>query len=113
MKLKLNYKGFELYCVDCDAGLDSVQYIFRFENDYGASVLKGHGTYGYDDDKWELALLQFRSYNADDYLLAPFQGLLESSPNMLNDSVIGYLSDAEVRKYLKLIQDMNQGTQDA
>lgn len=34
-----------------------VQYLFKFENGYGASVIKGQGTYGYDSDLWELAVI--------------------------------------------------------
>lgn len=32
------------------------QYRFAFPNGYGASVIKLYGSYGYDDDLWEVAL---------------------------------------------------------
>lgn len=34
-----------------------VQYRFAFPNGYGASVIKTHGSYGYDRDLWEVALV--------------------------------------------------------
>ena len=32
----------------------SVQYIFEFPNNYGASVIKAPGTFGYKYDLWEV-----------------------------------------------------------
>ena len=34
-------------------------WIFKFENDYGASVIKKFGSYGYEKNKFELAVLKF------------------------------------------------------
>lgn len=38
-------------------GTDFARYKFCFDNRYGASVVKGEGTYGASADLWELALL--------------------------------------------------------
>ena len=37
--LQLNYEGFENYYITYGLRLDGVQYMFRFDNDYGASVV--------------------------------------------------------------------------
>ena len=34
-------------------------YIFRFANDYGASVIKSPASYGDEQDLWEMALIFF------------------------------------------------------
>lgn len=63
---------------------------------YGASVIKLPGSYGYENDLWELALL--------------------SNPNgvgnwnleytkLVNDDVLGNLTDNEVNKVLKFISE--------
>ena len=42
------------------SGIPGVYYRFRFpENNYGASVVKNFGSYGYDENLWELALIHF------------------------------------------------------
>ena len=69
-----------------------VQYIFSFANGYGASVIKRWGSYGYDQDLWELAVL-----NSD--------GDLEYGTPITND-VLGYLTDEEVRETLRKIREL-------
>lgn len=36
-----------------------VQRLHRFDNNYGASVIRAIGSYGYEDNLWELAVLKF------------------------------------------------------
>lgn len=49
------------YCVNCTSretmGIEGVQYKFIFPNGYGASVIKQYGSYGWNMDLWEVALL--------------------------------------------------------
>lgn len=40
-----------------------VQKIYRFDNNFGASVIKRPGSYGYDQDLWELAVIWFSGDN--------------------------------------------------
>ena len=109
MNLDLNYEGFEEYLIKkipvppimdifTQCLVDGVHYIFKFENGYGASVIKGWCTFGYREDKWELGVIFFDPENPDDYSLA------YNTP--LTDDVIGYLTDEEVRELLGKIKEL-------
>jgi hypothetical protein len=55
----------------------AVQKLYRFANNYGASVVKGEHTYGGDEGLWELAVLKFKTDG--DYVLdytTPIEGHL-------------------------------------
>ncbi len=73
---------------------DGVQYIFRFKNGYGASVIKSEYSYGGKDNLWELAVIVFvntRKWH-----------LCYDTP--ITDDVEGYLSNRQVRALLKRIK---------
>lgn len=72
-----------------------VQYVFRFENDYGASLIKRPGSYGYRKDLWELAVLYF---DGDEREI--------TYDTEITDDVLGYLTDEEVIMYLEQIRDL-------
>ena len=59
--LELNYEGFEQYLLTSSIieKYESAHYIFKFDNGIGASVIKHIGSYGYDQDLWELATIKF------------------------------------------------------
>lgn len=67
-----------------------IQYIFKFNNGYGASVIKTEHSYGFENDLWELAVLK--------------DGKLHYNNPVANGDVIGFLTDKEVNKLLKQIQ---------
>lgn len=96
MNFNLNYEGFEEYFVDRkDRLFDGVQYLFRFENRYGASVVKGDGTYGYDKDLWEIAVILWCDDEYDiDY------------DSEITSDIEGWLTDADVRDLLKQIKEL-------
>ena len=102
--LNLNYEGFEEYLVErkdrsttiCLREQPGVQYVFRFENNYGASVVKHLGSYGYDQDLWELAVIQFDEDGKCD--------LTYDTP--ITDDVEGYLTDEDVRNLLARIKEL-------
>ena len=63
---------------------------------YGASVIKLPGSYGYENDLWELALLS--NYNSVGNWNLEYTKLG-------NDDVLGNLTDNEVNKVLKFISE--------
>lgn len=75
------------------------QYLFKFDNDFGASVIKGYGTHGYEDDKWELGVIHWDPYG--NYHL--------TYETRLTDDVIGWLSVEDVNDLLDKIKEI--GTQ--
>lgn len=101
MNLKLNYEGFEkdleydIYHND----LNGIQYVFRFRNDYGASVIKSEHSYGHEKDLWlRLAVIKFYGPGKRQWYL------IYNTPIM--DDVIGNLTDEEIRDLLKKIKEL-------
>lgn len=85
MNLDLNIQGFEQNLIEKKPIWDGMQYLFRFDNGYGASVVKHHGSYGSYADLWELAV---------------------DTP--ITDDVEGFLEDEDVRNLLKQIRDLQK-----
>ena len=138
--LNLNYEGFEEYLVEREDSptmncnfeeAPGVRYVFRFENNYGASVVKHLGSYGYDEDLWELAVIRFGKY--DELCIEYFEnhdcdeeleGLLDAMESdeddeddeddeydltydtPITDDVEGYLTDEDVRNLLARIKEL-------
>ena len=75
---------------------DGVRYAVGFKNsEYGVSIIKNYGSYGYEDDQWEIALLK------NDKLYHR----LHEDFDMLDD-VIGHLTDDEVREWIEKFYDI-------
>jgi hypothetical protein len=72
-------------------GMGGVQARIKFENGYGASVIKSSFSYGGNQGLYELAVLF-----EDD--------ITYNTP--ITDDVLGYLSEDDVSKYLKQIQEL-------
>lgn len=70
--------------------IDGVRYEFEFENELGASVIKRFGSYGFEEDLWELATLE--------------NGYLQYYP-LTGGDVVGYLTDKQVNTILYKIKD--------
>lgn len=96
MNLDLNYEGFENYLKERRNCYGGVQYIFKFENNYGASIVKHNGSYGHRKDLWELGVIYYR----DDGIW----NLVYDTP--ITEDVEGNLTDDEVRKLLKKIKEL-------
>lgn len=77
---------------------DGVQYVFKFDNGYGASVIKFKGSYGHLDDLWELAVIRFDGEN--------FWNIVYHTD--ITDDVIGNLTDDGVNKLLERIQNLDE-----
>lgn len=74
-----------------------IQYAICFPKvGYGASVIKLPGSYGYENDLWELALLSNCNGTGDWHL---------AYTELVNDDVLGNLTDNEVNKVLKFISE--------
>lgn len=73
------------------------QWIFKFENNYGASVVKHWGSYGFDEDLFELAVLKFYGDSC--------HYLTYDTP--ITNDVLGYLTNDEVLEYLEKIRGLN------
>ena len=71
-----------------------IQYVFEFENGYGASVIKHEYSYGSGEDLWELAVLK--------------DGEIHYKNPVANGDVVGYLTDEEVNKLLKQIEQFKK-----
>ena len=68
-----------------------IRKLFKFDNGYGASLVKNPYSYGYDQGLWELAVLK----NGE---------LCYDTP--ITDDVIGYLNDPEADAILHNIADL-------
>lgn len=78
------------------------QKLYRFDNGYGASVVRFTllgglgGSYGASEGLWEMAVLQWKG--DDDYEL--------TYDTPITEDVIGWLSDEEVEEKLRAIRDL-------
>lgn len=97
MNLVLNHEGFESYLIRREAFFNGMSYVFKFENDYGASVVKHLGSYGFSDDLWELAVIKFDNESGS-------WDLNYDTP--ITSDVEGYLTDEEVRDLLQRIKGL-------
>lgn len=91
-----------LYLYHYGEVFDGVQYVFKFTNGFGASVVKFRGTYGYQNDKWELAVIKFDTEHSFDLVYN----------TDITDDVIGNLSDDEVNKLLDRIKNLDKNGHD-
>lgn len=74
-----------------------IQKVYRFENNYGASVIKFPGSYGYEQGEWELAVIRFPSDNGKFRL---------DFKTPITDDVLGHLSWMEVEEHIKEIMSL-------
>ena len=72
----------------------AVQKIYKFANNYGASVVKGEHTYGGDEGLWELAVITFDTNG----------GFNLCYTTTITSDVEGHLSDDEVEVLLAKIE---------
>ena len=98
MNLVLNHEGFESNLIRRrEHSLSGVQYLFRFENNYGASVVKHSYSYGNEEDLWELAVIIFDPENDSWYL---------TYTTDITEDVEGCLTDEDVRNLLQRIKEL-------
>ena len=90
----LKYEKFKKYLKtynDRWAGFpNSYRWYFEFPNGYGVSVVKFYGTYGYEQDLFEIGTM-YKGH------LTNIKGITE------DDQVLGYLTNDKVLYYLERI----------
>jgi len=77
------------------AGMGGTQKVYKFPNEYGASVIQFCGSYGYDDGKWELGVVK---WDGGGYKL--------TYETPITDDVLGYLTWEDVEKHLAEIKSL-------
>lgn len=102
MNLELNYEGYEKYLIASEIVPDErAQYVFMFDNGYGASVVKCHPmSYGWKSDLWELAVVRDSRYS---HIINDRLWYIVYDTPITND-VIGYLTDDRVKVLLDKIK---------
>lgn len=98
MKTKLEIEeGLKPYLV-MEKNLNTVyyQWLFKFENGYGASIIKRAGSYGFEQDLFELASIK---WHEDKWELCSLSNEYE---------VKGYLTNEEVMKILFKIKKLRK-----
>jgi hypothetical protein len=97
---ELQYEDYKKYEVEPESiscrKLDEYNYKFVFPNGYGASVIKHKGSYGYEEDLFELAVLEKVTDN--------IYGLCFSTE--ITNDVLGFLSNEEVLELLEQIKNL-------
>lgn len=86
------------------ADSSGVQLLYRFDNNYGASVVRNAFSYGHEDGLWELAVVRYVGPD-----LIPFL-LCYSTP--ITDDVLGYCTEEEIDETLAQIEALPPSTQD-
>lgn len=89
--MKFEDLNFEKVEEKCWRDIEFVQARVNFENGYGASVVKGYGTYGNEEGLYELAV----THNGE---LCYDSGL--------TDDVVGWLMPDEITEWLEKIEKL-------
>lgn len=102
LQTKRNKKGTNMTLIKTQTrdeftyGFGNVQHIHKFENGYGASVVRHMFSYGSRDGLWELAVLKWHSDEEWD--------IDYTTP--ITADVLGWLTDEQVEETLKKIENL-------
>ena len=94
--MKAIYDKFKNNLIESKDLLDGVQTIFKFDNMYGASVIKHRYSYGGYLGLWELAVIKYQDDDKWDIVYY----------TKLTDDVLGFLTDDDVCCYLEQIKHL-------
>ena len=97
MNFNLDYRGFEENLFSKTGRPVGVWYEFRFDNRFGASIIKHRHSYGFEKDLWELAVLQ-NVPDTNDWLL--------TFDTPITNDVVGWCTDEQIRELLKMIKEL-------
>jgi hypothetical protein len=90
---------YKAYCERFGKDPFSWQWRFKFDNGFGASVIKHEFSYGFEDDLFELAVLRWTGeYHEIAY------------DTSVTDNVIGFLTNSDVMNYLYQIKNLEGET---
>lgn len=78
----------------------NMQWRFKFDNGYGASIIKHFGSFGFEKDKFELAVLLWDDNNR-----------CLCYDTEITDNVMGHLTNQEVMDTLHRIKDLKKETE--
>lgn len=80
------------------------QHLFQFPNGYGASVVQHQGSYGCQDDLFEVALIKWDQDWTDKWEIVYDASVVTSRGNF--EDVLGYLTQGDVVDVLKKIKEV-------
>ena len=106
LKEELNRGKNEHHIASCKRlGKDTFawQWIFAFENGYGASIVKHYFSYGFEEDLFELAVITYDE-DANDWDI--------TYDTEITEDVIGDLSNEEVMDLLYRIKNLKERQKD-
>ena len=84
----------------------AIQKLYRFPNNYGASVVKGEHTYGGDEGLWELAVVTFQSDGKFNLCYGtPITSDVEG--HLTDDAVEELLAKVEALPFTPLVNEYN------
>jgi len=72
------------------------QYLFKADNNYGASIVQHSFSYGNNEGLWEIAVIKYDEDNNWD--------IVYDTP--ITNDVLGYLTEEEVNETLQKIADL-------
>jgi hypothetical protein len=84
---------------------NGTQYIAKFPNNYGASIVQHSFSYGGKQGLWELAVIQYAEGETDIYNFK----LTYKTP--ITQDVLGYLEEIEVNEVLDQIEALPQAVE--
>jgi len=91
-------KQYNKYIIDFNSINNGMQIVFRFDNNYGLSVVSHSFSYGNKQEKFEIAIIKFNSEDDDDW------NIMYDTP--ITDDVLGYQSKGDtldvIRKTMEL-----------
>ena len=113
MKTKLSSSKYDKYIIVKEEGVNrwphlnndlEFRYLFKFENGFGASVVKRYGTYGYDDDLFEVAMITFNNYGITTLFIDGYD-LIYPEDTSFEYDVRGYCTEEQVFELLEEIKN--------
>lgn len=99
IKYKNKDKSYIEFCEDAEINPYSCQWIFKFDNNFGASVIKRWGSYRFEEDLFELAIIKWQ--NNDTWHLC-------YKSEITDTVIIGHLSNERVMELLYKINNMKE-----